>query len=192
MIVASSDDEFVLLQQLASGDAAAFKKIYEQYHPIIKTFAFHLTKSNIHADEITQIVFVTIWEKRDQIIPGADFKAYIKKITLNRTINFLKKAHRDKQLQQEIFNQMQTLRDENSTSVFEKELQQVYQSAIHHLPTQKKLIYQLSRNNELTYAEIARKLNLSKSTVKNHMIEAIKIIRTTVSKQLMSVYFLLL
>ncbi|WP_379093885.1 sigma factor-like helix-turn-helix DNA-binding protein [Pedobacter sp. UC225_65] len=52
-------------------------------------------------------------------------------------------------------------------------------------------IYQLSRNEELSHDEIAKKLNISKNTVKNHMVEATKFIRNYVSKNGSIICFLM-
>ncbi|MNY33106.1 RNA polymerase sigma factor [compost metagenome] len=66
--------------------------------------------------------------------------------------------------------------------LLEKELRKIYVDAIDQLPAQKKIIYQLSRTEELSHEEIALKLNISKNTVKNHMVEASKFIREQVRK----------
>lgn len=184
MIFASASEEIVLLEKLISGDKFAFEKIYEIHYPTVVPFALRLTKSKQQAEEIAQEVFITIWEKREHINKDLNFRAYLKKITLNLVINFLKKASRNKELQKEIFENMICLQDDGLDMLQEKQVQKIYNEAIGQLPAQKKIIYQLSRNNDFTYTEIATKLNLSKSTVKNHMVEALKMIRRTVGDQI--------
>ena len=66
--------------------------------------------------------------------------------------------------------------------LLEKELRKIYVDAIARLPAQKKLIYQMSRTEELSHEEIALKLEISKNTVKNHMVEASRFIREYVRK----------
>ena len=58
-----------------------------------------------------------------------------------------------------------------------KEAEQILAKAIDQLPQQQKLVYQLSREQGLKHEEIARQLNLSPGTVKNHMIRALKTLR---------------
>ncbi len=75
--------------------------------------------------------------------------------------------------------------------IFEKELSKVYQDAIDQLSPQKKLIYNLSRKEHLSYEEIAERLDLSKNTVKNHMVEAGRLIRSYVTKHGSMVCFII-
>lgn len=119
------------------------------------------------------------------------FGAYLKKITLNHVLNHLKKVAREKTLQNELFNYLSLIRNNAEDSLLEKELLKTYEEAIAQLPPQKKIIYQLSRNEELSHDEIAKKLNISKNTVKNHMVEATKFIRNYVSKNGSIICFLM-
>jgi len=93
-------NETGLLRELIQGHATAFAEIYKRYNQKIFSFAFYLTKSKDIAEEIVQEVFLKIWEKKEQIDPERDFLPYIKVITQNTVYNTLKKAKRDKALQE--------------------------------------------------------------------------------------------
>lgn len=180
-----------LLIKLKNGDATAFEEIYNQYRSKIYTYALKISKSTVVAEEIVQEVFIKIWQKREQLNPELHFGAYLKKITLNHVLNHLKKVAREKTLQDELFNYLSLIRNNAEDSLLEKELLKTYEEAIAQLPPQKKIIYQLSRNEELSHDEIAKKLNISKNTVKNHMVEATKFIRNYVSKNGSIICFLM-
>ncbi|MBB5636396.1 RNA polymerase sigma-70 factor (ECF subfamily) [Pedobacter cryoconitis] len=171
-----------LLIKLREGDESAFIQIYNQYRSKIYTYAYQLCKSSDTAEEIVQEVFIKIWQKKDQLNPELSFNAYIKKITLNHVLNHLKKVARERVLQEQIFHTIEVSSNRTEDQMLEKELRKVYDEAIARLPQQKKLIYQLSRIEELSHDEIALKLNISKNTVKNHMVEASRSIRDYVSK----------
>lgn len=171
-----------LLMKLRKGDEAAFIKIYNQYRSKIYTYAYQLCKSSDIAEEIVQEVFIKIWQKREQLNLELSFNAYIKKITLNHVLNYLKKAARERALQEQISHTIETSSNRTEDHILEKELRQIYDEAIARLPQQKKIIYQLCRLQELSHDEIALKLNISKNTVKNHMVEASRSIRDYVSK----------
>jgi RNA polymerase sigma-70 factor (ECF subfamily) len=170
----------LILQKVVLGDSGAFREIYSHYRGKLYQYAYSLTKSEETADEITQEVFVKIWQKREQINTELNFEAYLKKITLNHVLNFLKKAARDKELQARIYHNVEQIRNSTEEQILEKELMKTYTAAIEKLSPQKKLIYQLHHNEELTHEEISQKLNISKSTVNNHMVEAVKFIRNYV------------
>lgn len=170
-------DEMEILQQLIEGDAESFRKIYVFYQSKIFLFAFRLTKSRLEAEEVVQEVFVRLWEKRDKIKVDKNFSAYILTITKNLILDGLKKAAHDKTVQQKIYDNMQALQTIFVDQLIEKELTRLHQQAVDRLSPQKKIVFLLSREEELSYEEIAEKLGISKNTVRNQMSDALKSIR---------------
>lgn len=171
-----------LLIKLREGNEAAFIQIYNQYRRKVHTYAYQLSKSADTAEEIVQEVFIKIWHKKEQINVELPFEPYIRKITLNHVLNHLKKVAREKALQEQVFLTIENSSNRTEEHLLEKELRQIYEQAIAQLPAQKKIIYQMSRVEELSHEEIAQKLSISKNTVKNHMVEASRFIREYVSK----------
>nr|WP_121270782.1 RNA polymerase sigma-70 factor [Pedobacter schmidteae] len=180
-----------LLTKLRNGDQLAFAQIYNQYRSKMYTYACNLCKSPETAEEIVQEVFIRLWQKKEQINIDLNFNAYIKKITLNHVLNHLKKVAREKSLQEEVLGYIEAIRNATEDNLLEKELVKTYNEAIALLPPQKKIIYQLSRDEDLTHDQIAERLNISKNTVKNHMVEATKFIRIYVSKHGSMVCFII-
>lgn len=172
--------EYELIRMLIGGDASAFAELYELYKDKVFAFAFALTKSGETAEEVVQEVFIRLWQKREQIDTGPSFNAYLKKITYNLVIDFFRKTKRDKTLQDKLQEHLEALQQTHPDQLMEKQLQRIYQQAIEQLPAQKKKIYLLSREHELSYEEIARETGLSRNTVRNHMTEAIRQIRAYV------------
>lgn len=170
-----------LLVQMAYGDAEAFRAIYEQYQDKVFAYAWRFTKSRHEAVEVVQQVFIKLWEKREGIDPAGHFEGYVMRMTQNHLLNLLRNTARDQAKKQRLFENMTRLHREPEESLLEKELTTVYNRAIEALPTQKKIIYHLRHKEGLSYAEIAEQLNISPFTVKKHMAEAVKLIRSYVS-----------
>lgn len=170
-------DEPALLAKVVRGDAAAFEEVYAFYQRRIRAYAYRLTKIGTTADEVTQDVFVQLWEKRTQLDPSLPLEPYLRKITQNLILNFFRQASRDKALLEKVQLHILAQRHVAPEALLEQELEQLYQAAIQRLPAQKKTIYTLSRVEELSYEEIAERLQLSRHTVRNHMTEAIQFIR---------------
>nr|WP_068888154.1 RNA polymerase sigma-70 factor [Pedobacter panaciterrae] len=189
--LSDKSEDNTLLNNLRNGDPTAFAEIYNQYRSKIFAYAYSLCKSPDVSEEIVQEVFIRIWQKRDQINTQLNFGAYIKKITLNHVLNHLKKVAREKALQQQLFLFIETIRNSTEDNLLEKELLKTYDDAIAQLPPQKKLIYNLSRNEDLTHDEIAKRLNISKNTVKNHMVEATRFIRNYVNQNSSVICFII-
>lgn len=173
----SLPDELELVQQLIAGDADSFRKIYECYQGKVFLFALRLTKSKSAAEEAVQEVFVRIWEKREKIKIEKSFNAYILTITKNLILDGLKKAAHDKTIQQKIYQNIQALQNSSVDQLIEKELARLHQQAVDRLSPQKKIVFLLSREEELSYEEIAERLGVSKNTVRNQMSDALKSIR---------------
>lgn len=173
--------EYELVRMLIEGDATAFAELYESYKDKVFAFAFTLTKSGATAEEVVQEVFIKLWQKRGQIDTGPSFNAYLKKITYHQVIDFFRKTKREHALQEKLQENMEALQQMHPDELIGKQLQKVYQQAIEQLPAQKKKIYLLSREQELSYEEIAQQTGLSKNTVRNHMTEAIRQIRAYVT-----------
>lgn len=179
---AALPNESELLRQLIAGNPVAFDHIYKHYHRSISIFAFRFTKSKPAAEEVVQEVFIKLWEHRHQIEPGYHFESYIKTIARNHILNILKKTARDKVLQAALLERMQTLGALPSDRLAEKELELLHEQAIFSLPPRQKMAYILRKQEGLSYQQIARKLHVSKNTVKNQTTEAIRTIRRQLSR----------
>lgn len=175
-------NETALLQQLIEGDAAAFRELYEGYQGRIFLFAYQLTKSKEAAEEVVQEVFVKLWEKREQIRIEKNFSAYITRMARNLVLDGLKRAALDKKMQQKIYANMQALRSSTAEEMLQKEMDRLHWQAIESLSPQKKKVYLLSREEELSYEQIAEKLGISRNTVRNLMTGALQSIREEISK----------
>lgn len=182
MLLPALPNEPMLLQQMIEGDAMAFRKIYEFYRGRIFAFAFSYTKSAHMAEEAVQEMFIRIWEKRELLQTNHNFEAYIKVATRNHVFNMLRKVTLDRTLQQKVYGYMQQLQNTDADALLSKELERLHHLAVQNLPHQQKQVYLLSREEELSYVQIAEKLNISRHTVKRHMAEALKAIRNQVGK----------
>lgn len=174
-------DESELLRQLIAGDAPSFRRIYEHYQGKIFLFALRLIKSKSEAEDIVQEVFVRIWENREKIKIEKNFNNYILTITKNLILDRMKKAAFDKTIQQKIYQSMQALKNIAAEQLIEKEMASLHHQAIARLSPQKKIVFMLSREEELSYEEIAEKLGVSKNTVRNQMTDSLKSIREYLS-----------
>lgn len=166
---------------MIAGDASAFREIYEAYQGRIFLFAYRLTKTKAAAEEIVQEVFVKLWEKRQQIDTEKNFSAYITRIARNLVLDGLKQASLDKKAQQKIYANMQALRSTTAEELLQKELDRLHRQAIDNLSPQKRKVYLLSREEELSYEQIAERLGISKNTVRNLMSSALQSIREELS-----------
>jgi RNA polymerase sigma-70 factor (ECF subfamily) len=103
--------------------------------------------------------------------------AYLYRAVHNESLNYLKHKKVVSIYQSQSARDMKAQTDSASRSVFLKDLEINLHQALNELPEQCRIIFQMSRFEELKYREIADKLEISVKTVENQMGKALKLLR---------------
>lgn len=177
MTDAPAYNEKELLLRTAEGDEQAFGLLFQAYANKLGHYVHRFTRSFILTQEIVQDVFLKIWLNRAALREMDNFSAYLFVAARNHTFNALKQLAReyDKQKQWQL-----TLKEElnvNAENTGYTETAAMINKAIAALPPQQKKVFLLSREKGLTQEEIAQELQLSVTTVKKHMVLALKSLR---------------
>ncbi|MCS3796457.1 RNA polymerase sigma factor [Niastella sp. OAS944] len=170
--------EHELLKLVAEGDRNAFTQLYNNYRNKIYSIAFELTESTTVAEEIVQDVFLKIWVKRDSLHEVEHFKAYLFTITRNYVFTALKRIARQESLEVSAIQDAPLYDHDTEDRVLNKEYTRILQAAIDRLPEQQKQVYNLIKKEGLKREEAAAALHLSPETVKTHLAQAMRSIRT--------------
>lgn len=127
-------------------------------------------------EEVTQLVFIRLWNKRMLFSQVRCFDAYLFTLAKYTLFNYIATENAMMRLEEceieNVYNE-QTPHDE----LVAKDLQLFIDMIVDNMPPQRKLIYQLSRIKGLSNGEIAKTLNLQKKTIKNHLNLALREIR---------------
>ncbi|HEY4207910.1 MAG TPA: RNA polymerase sigma-70 factor, partial [Puia sp.] len=166
-----------LLLSISEGDETAFRNLYDLYRNRVFSIACKLTATESLAEDIVQDVFIKIWVHRQRLAELDCFDAYLNVITRNHIFNHLRKVANEAVLLRELRVSESMEHDGFSTIVYH-ELREHLEKAVAHLPPQQKRVYQLSRLDGMKHREISAMLRISPSTVKSHMVEALKFIKT--------------
>ncbi|MDE1192063.1 MAG: RNA polymerase sigma-70 factor [Arachidicoccus sp.] len=168
-----------LMQQIADGNELAFKQLFEKFRDKLHVFVKKIVKNKEVAEEIVLDIFTKIWTNRDLAIEITNIERFLFKASVNRSIDYIRAVSKDKILKQVIWDEIQIADVVNSDDILiTKNLQENVSAAIHGLPPQRQLIFKLNRENGMSYEQIAAELHISKNTVRNHMVEALRFIRT--------------
>lgn len=171
------DKEREMINEIVEGNEKAFSKMFFHYLPVLKSFAFKFTKSEHATEEIIQDAFVRIWLSRDKLDQVQNVKAYLYKYVSNECLSYLRKKLNEEKL---IANfTVHHPKDSNQTNeqIQLNEIKRIVASSVNKLPPKRREIYQLSRNEGKSIAEIAAILSISQNTVKNALVTALKYIR---------------
>ena len=170
-----------MLQKIADGDEFAFKHVFELYKSRVYSFVVKFVHSKADAEEIVQDTFFTIWQKRDTLPNIEHPRNYIYTIVRNKTYNYLNQASKNQKILAQIWANMQIEGNniEDLTNFKDSEL--LIKQGLQNLPQQKQQIFKMSREEGLSHEEIAAQIGLSKSRVKNIIVETLKYLRQHLS-----------
>jgi RNA polymerase sigma-70 factor (ECF subfamily) len=186
-------NEQELIHLIAESDEAAFAKLFDHYRNKIYTVALKLTHSTTVAEEIVEDVFLKIWLRRAVLNEIENFSAYLYTIARNESYKILKQIAKNYKIV--LLTESNGLLLDNNTQEYliEREFTSLLQKAIDRLPHQQKQVYQLMKEGDLKRGEVAELLEIKPETVKFHLAQAMKNIRTYCMMYLSSsVGFLLL
>jgi RNA polymerase sigma-70 factor (ECF subfamily) len=169
-------------QSLAIGDTDAFATIFERYKKRVFAVAFKMLKSETEAEEVVQDVFLSIWLAKEKLDNINDPEAYLFTITYNTIYAYLKKASRNKKLLNSIIDHLSQIQSITDETIAVHETGKLIYEAVQQLPLQQRTIYVLCKQEGLSYDEIAEHMHLSRNTVRNHLAEAMKRIRSFLKK----------
>lgn len=162
---------------LRTGDITAFEMLFRTYYQPLCNYAYTFVQNRDEAEEIVQSTFLSVWEKRENLEIRTAVKPYLYAMVRNACLNVLK---HEKIKQQHAAVELAVAEksvESVTRTVMASELETRIYEAMEKLPQQCRLIFKLSRFEELKYSEIAEQLDLSVKTVENQMGKALKIMR---------------
>jgi RNA polymerase sigma-70 factor (family 1) len=170
-----------LVLRVIAGDETAFAQLFNLYKNKLYSFIYNLSGSATVAEDVLQETFLKIWRDREQLSGIENINAYLYRMAQNHAINVLRRQSREALL----LNEVRRLAPEGVQGdewLAAKEVQTALQQAIDQLPPQQRKVYQLGQEQGLTYEQIAQSLSISTSTVRNHMVQALKTIREYIAR----------
>ena len=174
----TDQDIIKLLNDPKQAERAAellFKKFYSDVCYAVYRIIPDATKS----EDIAQDVFLEIWRKRETIDIKSSVKAYLKRAGVNKALNYIR-ANKIRFEDDESYEMQNLSIRDHGEEVEVKDLQAIIDNAIDSLPERCRIVFSLSRFEELSYKEIAAKLEISVKTVENQISKALKILRLAV------------
>lgn len=165
----------MLVKLLKASDEKAFKTIYERYWKSIYLTALKKLRSAHLAEELTQSLFVNIWERREQssII---NISSYLSSAIKYKIINYIESRYSSQGV---IDEDMSDLMADNSTedNILLNDLNLAITNALQQLPIKTREVFKLSRFDHFSVREIAGKMNLSEKAVEYHITQSLKLLR---------------
>lgn len=163
------------------------ESLFKKFQPMLVSFAYNYLKSSEDSKGVVQEVFIAVWNNRENLRLDGNLKSYLFTATKNKCLNFIEKKR------------LKTISLDNAPGDFSpasriasdtpdsnevmaaEELRAVIFDEIQNLPPKCRAVFILSREEGLSYKEIAEKLGVSTKTVENQIGIALKRIRKRVT-----------
>lgn len=148
-----------------------FKKIFDQYFDELRTYIFYRSGDDELATDIAQDVFMRIWEKEVEW-KGKQTLALMYKMASNQFVS----TYRRQKLELNFRNSYDCNVDQldPQQKLQQVELQDRYEKALNELSEKQRVVFLMSRMDELKYHEIAERLKISQKAVEKRMKLALR------------------
>lgn len=170
-------EEIDFLLRIREGDGRAFERIYNRYAGQVYINILRLVKSQPIAEELLQDVFQKVWEKRESIDPSKSFKYYLITIARNLAFDYFSVEARKRNLYDHLVQYSTELCDAVDETLDYKETDTIVKNAIDSLSPQRKMVFTLCKLEGKSYDEVSGILNISPSTISDHIVKATKFIK---------------
>ena len=140
-------------------------------------YAYNIVAEDMTAEEAVQEVFLKLWQKRENINIETSVKAYLYRAVHNHCINFMNREKLKEKYQRHVSHSTPDYGRSPLSELQAKELYSGILAALKLLPEKCRTVFYLSRQEELSYKEIATQLGISVKTVENQISKALKILR---------------
>ncbi|MFA4870188.1 MAG: sigma-70 family RNA polymerase sigma factor [Pedobacter sp.] len=174
-----SDQELTIL--LKDGDEPAFVELYNRYKLRILGNLVKLLRSEDLALELSQDLFLKIWDTRKQLDPEKSFRSYIFRISENMVMDFFRRVARDKKLQAQMILTQSALYSHIEENLIQAQESKRFEQVIAMLPPQRKQVFTLCKLEGKSYQEVSGLLGISTSTVSDHLLKANRFLKAKIN-----------
>lgn len=174
----AADNFSSLTNRLIESDRKAFDRIFRLLYAPLVRYAYKYLKDKAAASDVVQDSFVKLWKVRQELVRNESVKAYLYRMVRNRSLNVI----RDSSYEITGLDHIERQSEEHAESAVpdsnsDKEQLRMLKSWIRKLPDRQRDVIEMSRFEGLNHAEIAEVLDISKRTVNNHVVAAMKNIK---------------
>lgn len=169
-------NEIAAVKKLKDGDMSAFEHLYRHYWTKVHDFTRLYITSVTDAEDVVHEVFMKLWDVRAFLEEEKSIEGFLFIVTRNIIFNRTRKSFNEnfyKVTALEAYSESYSIEEEIEAS----DLREYIECLISQLPPRCQEVFRLSREQNLTYKEIAEQLSLSEKTVEHHISHALKFLK---------------
>jgi RNA polymerase sigma-70 factor (ECF subfamily) len=164
------------MRRLPEEGEKVMELIFRKHYAAVCHAVYRILPEPAGAEDIAQEVFLELWRRRHTLQVTSSLSAYLRRASVNKALN----AVRDRRVVVDDDSDLSGVPSEtlDSQGVLEaEELNQLVNDSINALPEKCRLVFVLSRFENMSYAEIADRLQISPKTVENQISKALRTLR---------------
>lgn len=171
-----------LVSRLNHSDHAAFTEIYNLMSGRVYGAVMYVLNDATIARDVVQDLFLTLWERRATLDPDGNLEAYIAVMARNLAYKYFDQALSKTfpAVNMSVAEGIES--DDDSAAVAESDsLESQLMKIIRSQPEMRRKVFMMSRFENLSYSEIAERLNISERTVESHIYQVVKVLKEKMS-----------
>lgn len=175
LTVTDKTNDDILFQRIQTGDVKAFDVLFLRYYPLLCAYAKRYVDFD-DGQEIVQDVMVWFWENRNMQVIESSLRNYLFKAVKNRCLTLINRNELKQHIVNTLYDNLQSHYEDPDFYVVE-ELARNIEAALSRLPESYREAFEMNRFHNMTYQEIAQKLNVSSKTIDYRIQQALKLLR---------------
>jgi RNA polymerase sigma-70 factor (ECF subfamily) len=166
-----------LLLRFQTGEHDAVKQVFHDYYPLLCQTIFRIIQDKETAEDLAQNVFIRAWRKREQLAINTSLPGYLRKMAINEALYYLRRQSERRSILDRQQPKVSAAPTTPLEEVLRNETAGQIANTIKQLPPRCRTIFQLNREEGLSYREIAERLDIRPKTVENQIAKALRILR---------------
>lgn len=162
---------------LQQGKHKAYEKLFKDFYTPLCRYAYGILRDANEAEDMVQKMFCKLYDQREKIEIHTSIQSYLYRIVHNDCMNRIKQRNLHSEHNELFAYEKETQSNSVEHSVLSNELELQIEIAMNSLPPRCREVFIMSRRQQLSYAEIAKAMNISTNTVETQIVKALKILR---------------
>ena len=173
-------DDKDILEKLNNNDERAIELLFERFFDYLCAVVYRVIHDYEAARDVVQDIFLDLWKKRQTITVETALRPYLRRAAVNRALNYIKRRKIITNDDEDAALDLPSNSISGQADMERAELETRIYSVIESLPPKCKLVFGMSRFENMSYQEIADALDISVKTVENQISKALKILRSEI------------
>jgi RNA polymerase sigma-70 factor (ECF subfamily) len=178
-------DEGELIRAAADGDSDAVNELVRRKREQVVRVAYQVTGNWEDAVDVSQGVFIRLWKGLRRYDPSRRFDTWLHRITVNAAIDLVRSRSRGLQpLPDEPLEVPAATAEPTGESALDlAELRRAFVRLSARLAPKQRIAFVLREVEGLDTAEVARIMDVAESTVRNHLLQARRVLRLGLERE---------